>query len=70
MTMKLKHRQSKQAVKAVRIRLIQLDLSFSAYCREKGYTRQYLGAALLGNWTGPKAEELVRPVCQDLGIVE
>lgn len=68
--MNLKHTPSKQTMKAVRIRLMQLDLSFSAYCREKGYTRQNLGAALLGNWTGPKAEELVRVVCQDLDIVE
>ena len=62
------HTPSKQTMKAVRIRLMQLDLSFSAYCREKGYTRQNLASALLGKWTGPKAEALVKAVCHELEI--
>jgi hypothetical protein len=63
-----KHTPSKQTMKAVKIRLMERDLSFSAYCRNKGYTRQNLAAALSGSLTGPKAEVLVRTVCEDLKL--
>lgn len=66
--MNCEHTPSKQTMKAVRIRLMELDLSFSAYCRDKGYTRQNLASALLGKWTGPKAEALVQEVCHELEI--
>jgi hypothetical protein len=61
-------RPSAQTMKAVRVRLLQRDASFSAYCRQHGYTRQNLSAALRGRWTGPKAETLVRQVLIDLGL--
>lgn len=59
---------SPQTLKEVRIRLMQDDLSFTAYCREKGYTRQNLAAALSGKWKGQKAQQLVFEVLSDLGI--
>jgi predicted CxxxxCH...CXXCH cytochrome family protein len=55
-------------MKAVRICLMQRDLSFSAYCHQNGYTRQNLAAALTGKWTGPKAKTLVSQVLTDLGL--
>lgn len=63
-----KHTPSKQTMKAVKIALMERDQSFSAYCRNKGYTRQNLAAALSGSLTGPKAEALVRTVCEDLKL--
>jgi len=62
------HNASPQTLKEVRIRLLQEDLSFAAYCREKGYTRQNLAAALSGKWKGQKAQQLVCEVLSDLGI--
>lgn len=59
---------SPQTLKEVRIRLLRDDLSFASYCREKGYTRQNLAAALSGKWKGQKAQQLVREVLSDLGI--
>lgn len=57
-------------MKAVRTRLMQRDLSVAAYCRQNGYTRQNLAAALLGKWTAAKAEELVRAVLKELEITQ
>lgn len=61
-------RPSVQTMKAVRVRLMEHDRSFSAYCRERGYTRQNLAAALSGRWTGPRANALVEAVLADLGL--
>ena len=57
-----------QTMKVVRVRLMERDRSFSAYCRERGYTRQNLAAALSGRWTGPRAKALVDQVLADLDI--
>jgi hypothetical protein len=62
------HRPSKQTMKAVRVCLLQRDLSFSAYCHQNGYTRQNLAAALCGRWTGRKASALVEQVLTELGL--
>lgn len=62
------HNPSRQTMKAVRICLVERDLSFAAYCRERGHTRQNLAAALSGKWTGRKAKALVDQVLNDLGI--
>ena len=55
--------------KEVRILLLRRGISLSAYCVQRGYTRQNLTAALKGTWNGPKARRLVLEVCQDLGAV-
>lgn len=54
--------------KEVRARLILRGLSFSAYCRNAGLTRQNATSALSGKWTGPKAAEVVETILSDLGM--
>ncbi len=62
------YRPSEQLLKAVRANLVLRGLSFAAYCRKEGLTRQNARSALVGNWTGPKAQETVRQIVDNLGI--
>lgn len=68
MTDHANYRPSEQLLKVVRANLVLRGLSFAAYCRQSGLTRQNARSALLGNWTGPKAQETVRQIVADLGI--
>jgi len=68
MTDKAYHKPSEHLLKVVRANLVLRGLSFAAYCRQAGLTRQNARSALLGNWTGPKAQETVRQIVDDLGI--
>lgn len=61
---------SSHLFKEVRARLILRGLSFSAYCRKSGLTRQNVASALSGKWTGPKATEVVDAILVDLGMVK
>ena len=50
---------SDDLLKEVRAHLVQRGTSFSAFCSEHGFTRQYVTAALSGSRTGPKARALM-----------
>lgn len=56
---------SADLLQAVRAALVLRGSSLSAYAREIGVKRQNLRAALVGEWTGPKARALVRRVMVD-----
>lgn len=62
------HRPPEQLLKVVRANLVLRGLSFAAYCRQAGLTRQNARSALLGNWTGPKAQQTIHQIVEDLGI--
>lgn len=52
----------------VRGGLIRNGTSLNAWCRARGLRHQNARAALLGLWTGPKAEKLVAEVMQAAGV--
>ena len=52
--------------RAVRAQLILPDHSLSASAERNGGKRQTLRRALVGEWRGPKAAELVARVAHDL----
>jgi len=61
---------SDELLKAVRVRLLMKDASLSSYCSQKGFVRQNVTAALIGQWKGPKASRLVHTILADLGLAD
>lgn len=53
---------SRQLLKEVRAALIMRESSLSEFARELGIKRQNLTKALVGEWKGPTATELVELV--------
>ena len=60
------HTPSTGLLKEVRAALVLRDSSLSAISAEFGVKRQNLTKALVGEWTGPKADKLVRAVVNSL----
>lgn len=57
---------SVELLKALRARLILDDLSLTKWSEAHGIKRQNLRKALVGQWDGPKARNIVRLVCRYL----
>lgn len=56
---------SPELLKAVRAGLIAQGSSLSRWADEHAVKRQNLTKAVIGQWTGPRASQLVQEVVQD-----
>lgn len=54
-------------LRSIRASLVLRGTSLTRWSRENGYSPSNVRKALLGDWTGPKAEELVRRLASETG---
>lgn len=52
----------------IRTGFVGRGTSFSKWCTENGIKRQNARAAILGEWTGPKAREVVQVLSAASGL--
>lgn len=52
----------RQQYQAARAHFVSRGTSLSAWCKQRGIAPQNARKAMLGQWTGPKAERLVRAI--------
>lgn len=53
----------------IRTGFVGRGTSFSKWCAENGIKRQNARAAILGEWTGPKAREVVQVLVVASGVL-
>lgn len=54
----------------IRAGFVVKGTSFTAWCEARGVKHQNALKAVMGEWTGPKAEQLVAELLQASGVME